>query len=111
MEIRARVRDRVCILDLSGRMTLGGGDVVLKDKVTQLLGTGEQRFVLNMAQVPYLDSAAVGEIVAAHKRVREAGGEMKVVLGPRAQEVFVITRLNLVLDVHDDEDSAVAAFQ
>ena len=63
MQIEERVVDNVTILDLKGKITLGEGDEVLKDKINSLVHQDRKRILLNFGDVPYVDSAGLGEIV------------------------------------------------
>ena len=110
MKLQARVNGTVCIVDISGRLAIGEGDLDLRQRIAELVDSGERRFLLNLRDVPYLDSVGVAEIVAAAKRVREQGGEIKLLLSPRVNEVFMITRLHLAFDIHEDEAGALASF-
>ena len=111
MDIRTRVEGDVCILELAGRLVLGDGDITLRDELRARLGAGERKLVLDCHQVPFMDSAGIGEVVACYKRAREAGGDVKLVLGSKVNEVFAISRLQLVFDIHDDAAAAVRAFR
>jgi anti-sigma B factor antagonist len=111
MDIRTRVEGDVCIIELSGRLVLGDGDIVLRDEFRARLGAGERKLVLDLHQVPFMDSAGIGEVVACYKRARQADGDVKLVLGSKTREVFAISRLQLVFDLHDDAASAVRAYR
>lgn len=111
MEIQTRVKGQVCILDLTGPLLFGDGDAQLRQRVADLLSAGERRFVFSLRAVPTIDSAGVGEIIACHKRIREQDGDVALVLSPRAHEVFVLARLNLVFPIFEDTDSAAASFR
>ena len=73
MEIAERTAGDVTILDVTGKMTLGEGDEILKDKVHSLSLQGRKKIVLNLAGVPYIDSAGLGEIVRTYTTVSRAG--------------------------------------
>jgi anti-sigma B factor antagonist len=111
MDIRTRVEGDVCILELSGRLVLGDGDIALRDEFRARLGAGERKIVLDCRNVPFMDSAGIGEVVACYKRAREAGADVKLVLSPKVTDVFAISRLQLVFDLHDDAASAVQAYR
>jgi anti-sigma B factor antagonist len=111
MDIRTRVEGDVCILELAGRLVLGDGDIALRDEFRARLGAGERKIVLDCHAVPFMDSAGIGEVVACYKRAREAGADVKLVLSPKVTDVFAISRLQLVFDLHDDAASAVRAFR
>ncbi len=74
--MKATVRDagNVRIIDLRGKMTLGGGDVVVRDLVSRLLKEGHKQVLLNLSNVDYIDSAGIGELVACKKRAAALGG-------------------------------------
>ena len=74
MQIEERAVGDVVVLDLKGRLTLGEGDELLKDKVNSLLNQGHKKIVLNLADVPYIDSAGLGEIVRTFTTVSRQGG-------------------------------------
>ena len=111
MDIRTRVEGDVCIVELAGRLVLGDGDAVLRDEHRARLAAGERKLVFDLSRVPFMDSAGIGEVVACYKRTRQAGGDVKLVLGPKVREVFAISRLQLVFDIHEDAAAAVQAFR
>src|SRR6266513_3913604 len=103
--------DGVTILDLSGRITLGEGSVVLRDTIREVLGKGEKKILLNLGDVTYIDSSGIGELVSAFTAVRKEGGELKLLkLTKKVHDLLQITKLYTVFDVKDDETSAVKAF-
>ena len=111
MKASTRQVDGVTIVDLSGRITLGEGSVVLRDTVKDLLGKGQKKILLNLGDVSYIDSSGIGELVSAFTSVRNQGGELKLLhLTKRVQDLLQITKLYTVFDVKDDEASAIAAF-
>ena len=76
MQIDERTIGDVLILDIKGRITLGEGDELLKDKVNSLLNQGQKKIILNLAEVPYIDSAGLGEIVRTYTTVSRQGGSL-----------------------------------
>jgi anti-sigma B factor antagonist len=111
MKASSRRVDGVTILDLSGRITLGEGSVVLRDQIRDLLGKGEKKLLLNLGNVTYIDSSGIGELVSAFTTVRNQGGELKLLnLTKKVHDLLQITKLYTVFDVKDDEASAVKAF-
>ena len=111
MKTSARQVAGVTIVDLSGRITLGEGSVVLRDTVKDLVGKGQKSIVLNLGDVTYIDSSGIGELVSAFTSVRNQGGELKLLnLTKKVRDLLQITKLYTVFDVKDDEASAVAAF-
>jgi anti-sigma B factor antagonist len=111
MQIDQRVVGDVTILDLKGKMTLGEGDELLKDKVHSLLNQGQKKILLNLEAVPYIDSAGLGEIVRAYTTVSRQGGKMKLVnVTKRIEDLLSITKLLTVFDTFDAEQDAVRSF-
>ena len=111
MQITERALADVMILDQKGKITLGAGDELLKDKVNSLVNQGQRKIVLNLAEVPYLDSAGLGEVVRAYTTVSRQGGSLKLLnLTKRITDLLSITKLLTVFDTFDSEDEAVRSF-
>ena len=111
MKASTRQIDGVTIVDLSGRITLGEGSVVLRDTVKDLLGKGQKKILLNLGDVSYIDSSGIGELVSAFTSVRNQGGELKLLhLTKKVHDLLQITKLYTVFDVKDDEAAAISAF-
>jgi len=111
MEITERSVGDVMILDLKGKITLGEGDELLKDKVNSVVNQGHRKMVLNLAEVPYLDSAGLGEVVRAYTTVSRQGGHLKLLnLTKRITDLLSITKLLTVFETFDSESDAVKSF-
>ncbi len=111
MQIEERIVDDVTILDLKGKMTLGEGDELLKDKVNSLVSQGHKKIVLNLSDVPYIDSAGLGEIVRTYTTVSRQGGNLKLVnLTKRITDLLSITKLLTIFDSYETEEDAVRSF-
>ncbi len=112
MKISTRQVDGVTILDLSGRITLGEGSVQLRDAVRDLLSKGQKHILLNLAEVNYIDSSGIGELVSAFTTVRNQGGELKLLkLTKKVHDLLQITKLYTVFDIKDDEAQAIGSFK
>ena len=112
MKASTRQVDGVTIVDLSGRITLGEGSVVLRDTVKDLLGKGQKKILLNLGNINYIDSSGIGELVSAFTSVRNQGGELKLLhLTKKVHDLLQITKLYTVFHVLDDETGAIAAFR
>jgi anti-sigma B factor antagonist len=112
MKIGTRQVDGVTILDLSGRITLGEGSVQLRDAVRELLAKGQKHVLLNLADVNYIDSSGIGELVSAFTTMRNQGGELKLLkLTKKVHDLLQITKLYTVFDIKDDEAEAIASFK
>lgn len=111
MQIDERATGDVKILDMKGRVTLGEGDELLKDKINSLLNQGHRKIILNLADVPYIDSAGLGEIVRTYTTVSRQGGSLKLLnLTKRITDLLSITKLLTVFETFDSEDDAVRSF-
>jgi anti-sigma B factor antagonist len=111
MKVNTRQVDCVTVLDLSGRITLGEGSVVLRDAVRDLLSKGNKKILANLADVNYIDSSGIGELVSAFTTVRNQGGELKLLnLTKKVHDLLQITKLYTVFDVKDNEASAIKSF-
>ena len=111
MQIEERAVGDVVVLDLKGRVTLGEGDQLLKDKVNSLVNQGRKRIVLNLAGVPYIDSAGLGEIVGSYTTVSRQGGSLKLLnLTKKITDLLAITKLLTVFETFESEDEAVRSF-
>ena len=111
MKASTRQVDGITIVDLSGRITLGEGSVILRDTVRDLVAKGNKKILLNLGDVNYIDSSGIGELVSAFTSVRNQGGELKLLnLTKKVHDLLQITKLYTVFDVKDDEASAVKAF-
>ena len=112
MVIEERVVGDVTILDLKGKMTLGEGDELLKDKINSLIHQGQKKLLLNLESVPYIDSAGLGEIVRTYTTVSRQGGNLKLVnLTKRITDLLSITKLLTVFETFDSEPDALKSFQ
>jgi anti-sigma B factor antagonist len=111
MQIEERTVGDVVVLDLKGRITLGEGDQLLKDKVNSLVNQGRKRIILNLGGVPYIDSAGLGEIVGSYTTVSRQGGSLKLLnLTKKITDLLAITKLLTVFETFDSEDEAVRSF-
>jgi len=112
MVIEERVIGDITVLDLKGKMTLGEGDELLKDKINSLIHQGQKKLLLNMEGVPYIDSAGLGEIVRTYTTVSRQGGNLKLVnLTKRITDLLSITKLLTVFETFDNEPEALKSFQ
>jgi anti-sigma B factor antagonist len=111
MQIHQRAVGDVTIVDLNGKMTLGEGDELLRDKVNSLIQQGQKKIILNLAEVPYIDSAGLGEVVRTYTTVSRQGGSLKLLsLTKRIQDLLAITKLLTVFETFDNEQDAVKSF-
>lgn len=111
MQIEERRSGDVMILDLTGKLTIGEGDELLKDKINSVLHQGHKKLLLNLANVPYVDSAGLGQMVSTLHSVNRQGGKLKLLnLTSRIEDLLSITKLLTVFDSFDDEREELASF-
>jgi anti-sigma B factor antagonist len=112
LQATARELDGIVIVDLSGRITLGEGSALLRRMVQDLLQKGQKKIILNLADVNYIDSSGIGELVSGFTTARHHGGELKLLhLTKKVHDLLQITKLYTVFDVHSDERAAAASFR
>jgi anti-sigma B factor antagonist len=111
MKVNIRQEGDVSVVDLSGKITIGEGDVVLREKVQDLLDFDHKKILLNLEKVSYMDSAGIGELVACYKRAKEKEGTVKL-LNPsgKVYDLLQLTKLEDVFDTYKNEKEAVESF-
>ena len=111
MRLSSRLVGEVTILDVEGKILLGEGDVEIKQAIDEFLAQGRRKFLLNLAKVPYIDSAGLGQTIRCFTAVRKAGGTLKL-LSPNARviDLLTVTKLVNVFDWHNDESGALSSF-
>lgn len=111
MRIIERKEKDITILDLEGRITIGEGDVQLREAIHYLLGRGSKHILLNMARVSYMDSSGVGELIGCFQTAKAEGAEFKLLnLSRKIQDVLHVAQLLSVFEYFDSEDVALASF-
>jgi anti-sigma B factor antagonist len=111
MKATVRQVDSVTVVDISGRITLGEGCAQLRDLIRDQLAKGNKQLLLNLAEVSYIDSSGIGELVSGFTTVANQGGSLKLLnLTKKVRDLLQITKLYTVFDVHDDEAKAVSSF-
>jgi len=111
MQIHQRSVGEVTIIDMHGKMTLGEGDELLRDKVNSLIQQGHKKLILNLGEVPYIDSAGLGEIVRTYTTVSREGGSLKLLnLTKRIVDLLAITKLLTIFETFETEAEAVNSF-
>ena len=112
MKATLRQIDSVTVVDMSGRITLGEGCTTLRELSREQLGKGKKHLLLNLADVTYIDSSGIGELVSGFTTVSNQGGQLKLLnLTKKVHDLLQITKLYTVFDVHDDEAKAIGAFE
>lgn len=112
LKISVRNVENVSVLDLSGRITMGEAAGSLRDAIKDLVTNGQRNLLLNMADVTYIDSSGLGELVGAFATVNNRGGRLKLLnLQKRVHELMQLTKLYSVFDIYEDEVTAIRSFQ
>ncbi len=111
MKFSSRQVANVVVIDIEGKILLGDGDVEIKQAVDEHLAQGRKKIILNLAKVPYIDSAGLGEIIRCYTAIRKSGGDLKL-LAPnqRLIDLLGVTKLVNVFDWFGDESSALSSF-
>ena len=113
MALRATYRDAgpVTVVDLSGRITLGDGSALLRKTSRGLLQDERKKILLNLADVDYIDSSGIGELVSGYTAVKNQSGELKLLqLTKKVRDLLQITKLYTVFDIYTDENTAIRSF-
>jgi anti-sigma B factor antagonist len=112
LNINERQAGDVTVLDMSGKITIGEGSVALRTAIRRLLEEGKKRILLNLAQVSYIDSSGIGELVSSYTAINKESGQLKLLnLTQKLQDLLTITKLLTVFDVYDSEAEALNSFK
>ncbi len=111
LNITERRNQSVTVLDLKGNIRIGQGNIELHNILRFLVEKGEKKILLNLADVSYIDSSGLGELVGGFTTLQKNGGEMKLLnLTNRVSELMMITKLLTVFDIYENETEAVESF-
>jgi anti-sigma B factor antagonist len=112
MELNFREVKDISVVDISGRITLGEGDIKLRDAVHNLLKENKRRIILNLGGVSYIDSAGIGELISAYTAAKRNGAELKLLnLTKKIQDILQITQLLTIFEAFASENDAVGSFK
>lgn len=112
MQISTRQRGGVTILDPKGKITIGTGDIAMREAIHDALDSGVRQILLNMGGVTLMDSSGIGELVSAYTNATNRGARLKLCnLPAKVQDILQITQLLTVFDVFDTEDEAIESFE
>lgn len=102
----------ITVVDAVGRITLGEAATIFRDTIRQLVSSGHKKLLLNLADVSYIDSSGIGEMVSGYTTVNNQGGQVKLLnLTKRVKDLLQITKLYTVFEVFEDESAAVSSFK
>lgn len=109
LNIQKRQSGNTTILDLEGDVIMGGGSAKLRQAVTELIKEDKTQVLLNFQKVRYIDSSGTGELISVSESVDNAGGSLKLTnLSPKVEQVLTLSSLLPILDIYDDEVSALS---
>ncbi len=101
----------VAILDIAGRIVLGDGSKEVRNKIADLVSAGHTKILLNLAEVTYVDSSGLGELVSSYSNAAKAGGKIKLLnVQPKIAELLKITKLHTLFECFSDQNHAVSSF-
>jgi anti-sigma B factor antagonist len=111
VKLSTRQVGNVTVIDVAGRITLGEGSSALRETLRDLVAKNQTRILLNLADVTYIDSSGIGELVSGYTTVTNTGGALKLLnLNKRVKDLLQITKLYTVFEVHEDEAAAIRSF-
>ncbi len=112
VKLTSRQVGDVTVIDAAGRVTLGEGASAFRDAIRNFTAQGNKKLLLNLADVSYIDSSGIGEMVSGFTTITNSGGQLKLVgLSKRIKDLLQITKLYTVFEVYDDEAEAVRSFR
>lgn len=112
MKISRREEGPITVIEPKGKITIGEGDVLLREEITKLLSEEKKQLVLDLGGISYMDSAGVGELVSVYTSVKNRGGELKLAcLTKKIKDLLQITQLMTIFDTYETTQEAVSAFK
>jgi anti-sigma B factor antagonist len=111
VKLNTRQVGNVSVIDVAGRITLGEGSAALRETLRDMVAKNQNKILLNLADVTYIDSSGIGELVSGFTTVTNTGGQLKLLnLNKRVKDLLQITKLYTVFEVKDDEAEAIRSF-
>lgn len=112
MKIKTRDVGDVVVVEINGKITIGEGDVALRNTIKELLEQGKKKIVIDMKHVSYMDSSGVGELASAYTTTKKEGGELKLAnLNTKVHDLLQLTTLISIFEVYDSTAEACASFE
>lgn len=111
MKIKTREVGDVVVVEINGKITIGEGDVALRNTIKELLKQGKKKIVIDMKHVSYMDSSGVGELASAYTTAKKEGAELKLAnLNTRVHDLLQLTTLITIFEVYDSTAEACSSF-
>ncbi len=99
------------VADMSGRITIGEGATLLHDAMREFKTAGHRKILIDLSGVAFMDSSGIGELVSGYVSITHSAGRVKFSgLSRRIRDLFIVTRLYSVLDIHETEADALRSF-
>jgi anti-sigma B factor antagonist len=112
MTLKTRKVNGIVVVDMSGRFCSGEPILLFQETIRKFIGDGDNNFLLNLADVSYIDTSGLGELIAMYSRSEKEGGAAKLVhLGKKAKDLLQMTKLVTVFDTFTDESEAIKSFE
>jgi anti-sigma B factor antagonist len=112
LKFTLKVVGDVCVLKLDGKFMAGGDSFFLREKIKNVLSMGIEKLLIDMDNVPYIDSTGVGFLVSSHTSLKSQGGQLKLLkVKPKILEVFKVMSLLSVFELFEDEEVAMKSFE
>jgi len=112
IQLNTRHIGEVNVIAVAGRITLGEGSNALRQAVRDMVERKQLKVLLNLGEVPYVDSSGIGELVEAYSTVTKSGGQFKLSnVTKRVRDLLKISKHDLLFDIHDDEAAAAQSFR
>lgn len=111
--MKQQIRDAgdVRIISLSGKITIGAGDVMLRELINESLENGNSKILLDLGGITAIDSSGIGEMVASYTSAKNRGAQLKLVnLSKKINDILQVTQLITVFDVFDNDEEAIRSF-
>src|SRR5215831_1827385 len=111
LKVTERQAGGITILDINGRIVLGKETALLRDSIHDQIARGRKSIVLNLSEVPYIDSTGIGELTGAAQAIRRQGGDLKLLnLTRRVRDMVEVVKLGTIFELFDDEAAALKSF-
>ncbi len=111
LKVTERQAGGISILDFSGRIVLGKETALMRDTILGLIARGRKSIVLNLSEVPFIDSTGIGELVSASQAIRREGGDLKLLnLTRKVRDMVEVVKLGTIFELFDDEAAALNSF-
>lgn len=112
MQITEKESNGVTVIEIRGKILMGEGDIAIKKKIDELVAKGSKHLILDLAEVPYIDSSGLGELIRCYTSMRKAGGTLKLAnLTDRIVDLLTITKLVTVFEYYKSVNDAVASYK